>query len=108
MVKVTLPESQNLSRIFNFRGHFLTFGAENTQKNRQFSCPKTMPKQFGNKSKNSLKTSPKIVKNDHIERQVFTKKLDFRGRLSNFGAENTDSMRHFKFEINAQTLHKLL
>ena len=52
--------------------------------------------------------APKMVKNDHIERQVLTKNIDFRDHLSNFGAENTDNSGPFKFEINAQTLHKLL
>ena len=67
--------SQFLSKNLKFRGHFWTFGAQNTPKSRPFEAKnkaQTLPKQVQNnfeKVQKSTFLTPKMVKNDPLNRQ---------------------------------------
>ena len=86
MVIMTSPESQILTKNFNFRGHLSTFRAKNTPKSGHFKSKKKMPKYFLNNSRGTLKKSQKplclqkwskITPSNDLNRQKFDQKYQF-------------------------------
>ena len=100
--KIALPESQNLNKNFNFRGHISTFRAKNTPKNWLIQTKnnvQTTPKKLLNNFQKPQKTTfltPKMSKMTLSKGQFLTKNFDFRGQISTFRAENTPKSMAFK------------